>query len=83
MHCLFLAFRLRRAKGLLSDAQFLNDVTVSFDVGSLQIIEKSSSLTYQANQRTFGRHILVMDFRLLCQMLNSVGEQMLLIVGPR
>ena len=65
----------RRAKVLLSDAQFLNDVTVSFDVGSLQIIEKSSSLTYQANQRTFGRHILVMDFRLLCQMLNSVGEQ--------
>lgn len=65
----------RRAKVLLSDAQFLNDATVSFDVGSLQIIEKSSSLTYQANQRTFGRHILVVNFCLFGQMLNPVGEQ--------
>ena len=62
-------------KVLLSDTQFLDDATVSFDVGSLQIIEKFSSLAYQANQRAFGRHILVMDFRLLRQMLNPVGEQ--------
>ncbi len=37
---------LGQPKILLSDTQFLNDVTVSFDVGSLQIVEKLSSLAY-------------------------------------
>ena len=60
-----------RCKKLLSDSQFFNQCTVSFDIGFLQVIQKTTSLTYHFQKTSSGMMIFVMCFQMLCQFLNS------------
>ena len=60
---------------LLSEAEFLNDILVSPHVLTFQIIEKSSSLSYQLKQPALRVIIMPISRHMLGQPVYPFSEQ--------
>ena len=57
---------------LLTQAKLLNNCTIAFNVALLQVVEQSTTLTYQHCQSSFSTIILSVELKVLSQMSNTV-----------
>ena len=71
MECL-LIFSFAASKGLLTQTEFFNDSTVSFDIAALQVVQQRTALTYQSCQSSFSAIIFSVELHVLSQVRNTV-----------
>jgi len=60
------------SKKLLTQAESLNDSTISVDVAILQVVQQSTTLTYQCCQCSFSAIIFSVELEVLSQVRNTV-----------
>jgi hypothetical protein len=63
------------SSGLLSDAQFTNDVFVTIDILGLQVVQQSSALADKLEQAPSGMMVLLMDLEMFGQIADSFAQQ--------
>src|SRR5690625_4133774 len=56
---------------LFSDTKLFDELTVFYNIFFLEVIEQSSSLTYQHYQSPTGRVIFFILSQMFCQIINS------------
>lgn len=71
-HTLFFFVRLQQVTELLTQAKFFNDVTVTFDVTALQVVQQRTTFTYQHCQSSFSAIIFSVELKVLSQVRNTV-----------
>ena len=59
---------------LLSDAELLDDCSVSFDINSLEIAKKVSSVTYHFKKTATAVMVVVVVLKMLVEAVDSVCE---------
>lgn len=77
-HIRFYKNRVRKQRTrpiLLSQSQRSDDSTITFDIGFLEIVEKTSSLTDHHKQTASGVVVFVVNFKVFGEFLNSAGEE--------
>ena len=60
------------ASKLLTQAELLNDGTISVDVAVLQVVQQRAALTYQHCQGSFCTIIFSVELHVLSQVSNTV-----------
>ena len=60
---------------LLTQAESLDNGTVAINVVDIKILQQLAATTYHHGQRASGDIILMILLQVLCQMLNTIGEQ--------
>ena len=60
---------------LITDSQTLDKVTVSLNIVSLQVIQKTASLANHLQQATAGMMVLGMILQMSRQLIDPLGEQ--------
>jgi len=66
---------------LFSDTKLTDDGPVSGDVGLVKIIEETTALTYKRNECTLGGKVFPERFQVLCEVIDTLGEQSDLTFG--
>jgi len=69
-HPLFFSF----SRLLSTETELLDDISVSFDVGLLEIIQNLTSFTYEAKKGTTGNGVLLVLLHMLCEVTDTVGK---------
>ena len=69
------SFNLLPQVRLLTQAEFFNQSTVTFDVTGLQVVEQRTAFAYQHGQSSFSTIILSVELHVLSQTSNTVGKQ--------
>ena len=59
---------------LLTNTEFFDDSTVTLDVFCLQIIQHTTTLTYQCGQGALSTEILAVFLQVLGQVVDTEGE---------
>jgi hypothetical protein len=59
---------------LLAKAQFLDDILVAVKIHSPQIVEQPSPLTNEFQKPPAGMVILLMDLKMICEIVDPVAE---------
>ena len=59
---------------LSTETELLDDVSVSFDVRFLEVVQKLTSFTYEAEKRTACNNVLLVLLHMLCEVIDTVGE---------
>ena len=60
---------------LLTQAESLDEFTITIDVLVVEILQEFTTATYQLGQRTSGSEVLVVLLQVLGEVLNAIGEQ--------
>ena len=60
---------------LLTQAECLDEFTITIDVLVVEILQELTTATYQLGQRTSGTEVLVVLLQVLGEVLNAIGEQ--------
>ena len=66
---------------LFTDVELLNKRTISIDVLGLQIVKKTTSLTYHLVETASGVVILLVVLQMLGELLNPCGKESYLYFG--
>ena len=66
---------------LFTDIELLNQVTISIDVLRLQIVKKTTSLTYHLVETASAVIILLVVLQMLGELLNPCGKESYLYFG--
>ncbi len=66
---------------LLSETEFLDDGTVTLDVLVLKILQKVTSLTYHFEKSAAAVMVLLVDLKVLCQLVDPLCENCNLNLG--
>jgi hypothetical protein len=59
---------------LSTETELLDKVSVSLDVGLLEIIQHLTSLTYEAEKRTARYNVLLVLLHVLREVIDTVGK---------
>ena len=59
---------------LSAETKLLDDSSVSLDVDSLEVIQKLTSFTHEAKERTTCDNVLLVLLHMLCKVSDTVGE---------
>ena len=76
-----LSYQQGTAAFLLAQAQSFHDGTIAFDVARLQILQKATTLTYEARQCTLRAVVLAVLLHVLGQVLDAVRKERNLALG--
>lgn len=57
---------------LFTKVQGLDYIPVSLDIGRLEVVKETTSLTYQFKKRTLGSEIFLIVFQVVCKMSDTV-----------
>ena len=60
------------SKKLLTQAKSLNDSTITIDIAILEVVQQSTTLTYQCCQCSFSAIIFSVELEVLSQVRNTV-----------
>ena len=60
---------------LLTQAESLDEFTITIDVLVVKILKELTTATYQLGQRTSGTEVLVVLLQVLGEVLNAISEQ--------
>ena len=60
------------SKKLLTQAKSLDDSTITVDIAFLQVVQQSTTLTYQSCQCSFSAIIFSVELKVLSQVRNTV-----------
>ena len=60
---------------LFTDTEFFNDCAVTLDVFCLQVIQHTTTLSYQSGQRALCTEVLAVFLQVLGQVVDTEGEQ--------
>ena len=66
---------------LLSQAELLNDCSVTLDILLLQVCEHAAALAYHLQQTTTGMIVLLMGLEVLGKVVDALGEKSDLNLG--
>ena len=66
---------------LLTNAELLDDSTVALDVFLFEVVEQSTTLTYQRGQCTLSTEVLAVGFEVLGKVVDTIGEECDLALG--
>ena len=60
---------------LLTEAEGLDDSTITIDIVVVEILQQLTALTYKHRQRTGGVVVLVILLQVLCQVRDAIAEK--------
>lgn len=60
---------------LVPQAQFLDDLPVSVDIGALQVVQETTTPSDHLEEPTTAVVILLVGAEMLCQIIDALGEQ--------
>ena len=59
---------------LSTETEFLDDISVSLDIGFLEVIKNTTSLTDELQKRKTGNMVFLVAFEVLGKMSDTVGK---------
>ncbi len=59
---------------LFSEVKGLDDGTITFDINFDQVVEETTSLTYESQQCTLGVVVVLVSLEVTCEVVDTVGK---------